>query len=96
MRTIHIDCKKDISCLAGYESGVQAYKTQIAPISISESIHIVIPKNIVYISSSFIQGMLKEIVELCAKNGIAVREYLSVETLSDSAYIRKSFDRYIC
>lgn len=95
MKTVQIECKKDLSSLAGYDYGVQVYNTQIAPISISETIQLIIPENIVYVSSSFIQGLIKEIVELCVKNNVYVKDYFFVKALSNSSFIQKSFDRYI-
>ena len=54
--------KKDIISLAGYDYGKEVYNTQLKnKIDLSKKFTIIIPSNIKFVASSFVQGLFYEI-----------------------------------
>ena len=92
MKKIEITNVGDLVSLAGYEDGFEIYKKQIKPYDPAEDLLIVFPANIVYVTSSFFQGLFAEIVGKCKK---PLGEHIMIDALSNSPYIVMRFNEFI-
>lgn len=60
---VSLEVKKDLISLAGYDYGKEIFSTQIKnKIDLTKDFNIVIPANIKFVASSFVQGLFSEII----------------------------------
>ncbi|SFQ38053.1 hypothetical protein SAMN02910358_01827 [Lachnospiraceae bacterium XBB1006] len=63
--------EKAMTCIAGYDYGIEIFTTQIKDkISYTEPIIIIFPDRIIKVASSFVQGLFKEIIDNIGYEGV--------------------------
>lgn len=92
MKYIEIRNVEDLVSLAGYDYGLEIYRTQVEPYDAMEDLTIIIPENIIYVTSSFYQGLFAEIVGKCRK---PLNEHIMIDAKSNSPFIKTRFNQVI-
>lgn len=85
---VSLDVKKDLISLAGYDYGKEIFSTQIKNfIDFTKDFTIVIPPNIKFVASSFVQGLFSEIVNDIGLKAVEERAHI----YSENKKIKQTF-----